>query len=71
MQYEGAAKGPWFLGEQRSMLDVYVSAASHWRPRRNWFKDNAPKLFAIASGVDGDPLLQPLWKREFSGYAAS
>lgn len=53
------------------MLDVYVSAASHWRPRRNWFKDNAPKLFAIASGVDGDPLLQPLWKREFSGYAAS
>jgi GST-like protein len=71
LQYEGAAKGPWFLGEQRSIIDVYVSAATHWRPRRNWFKDNAPKLFAIATGVDTDPRLQALWKREFSGYSAS
>jgi len=69
LQYEGAAKGPWFLGDQRSILDVYVSAASHWRPRRNWFRDNTPKLHAIATAVDADPRLATLWKREFSGYS--
>ncbi len=71
LQYEAAAKGPWFLGEQRSIIDVYVSAASHWRPRRQWFQDHCPKLHAIATGVDADPRLADLWKREFSGYPAS
>lgn len=70
LQLEAAAKGPWFLGDQRSILDVYVSAATHWRPRRKWFADHAPKLSAIATAVDADPRLADLWQREFSGYAA-
>lgn len=67
LQYEGAAKGPWFLGEQRSIIDIYISAASHWRPRRKWFADTAPKLYTIATAIDADPRLAALWKREFSG----
>ncbi len=68
-QLEGAAQGPWFLGERRSIIDVYISAATHWRPRRKWFAENTRKLFAIATAIDADPQLAALWKREFSGYA--
>lgn len=69
LQLEAAAKGPWFLGDQRCILDLYISAATHWRPRRKWFAENAPKLHAIAIAIDADPQLAELWKREFSGYA--
>lgn len=64
-QVEGAAKGPWFLGATRSMLDVYISAMTHWRPQRPWFEKTTPKLFAIARAVDDDPKLAPLWKANF------
>lgn len=59
--------GPWFVGKQRTMLDVYVSAMTHWRPRREWFKTNAPSLYRIATAVDEDPRLAALWQREFAG----
>ncbi|MBA3503721.1 MAG: glutathione S-transferase family protein [Myxococcota bacterium] len=65
MQVEGAAVGPWFLGDRLSMLDVYITAMTHWRPRRAWFQTNAPKLFAIATALDADPRLRPLWAASF------
>ena len=66
-QVESAAAldGPWFLGAQRSMIDVYICAMSRWRPRRAWFATHCPKLHAIARAVDEDPRLAPLWAANF------
>ena len=64
-QVESAARGPWFLGETRSFLDVYICVMTHWRPRRAWFAEHAPKLHAIATAVDDDPRLRPLWASNF------
>lgn len=67
-QVETAAKGsrgPWFLGATRSMLDVYISAMTRWRPQRPWFEKHAPTLFGIARAIDDDPVLAPLWRANF------
>lgn len=65
LQLESVVRAPWFLGETRSMLDVYVSAMTRWRPQRAWFEANTPRLFAIARAVDDDPRLAPLWRANF------
>ncbi|MDX2087474.1 MAG: glutathione S-transferase family protein [Kofleriaceae bacterium] len=65
LQLEGAAKAPWFLGETRSMLDVYVSVMTRWRPNRPWFAKEAPKLSAIAQAVDAEPRLAKLFAANF------
>lgn len=64
-QVEAAAVGPFFLGERMSIIDVYVSVMTRWRPRREWFAQHAPKLSAIAAAVDADPRLAPLWAANF------
>jgi GST-like protein len=65
-QVESAAKGPWFLGDRFSMLDIYIAVMTRWRPRRAWFATNAPKLHAIAIALDTDPRFKPLWDSNFS-----
>ncbi len=67
-QFEAAAVGPWFLGQARSALDLYVAVATHWRPRREWFAASCPKLSTIATKMDADPQLRALWEREFNLY---
>ena len=62
---EGVARGPWFLGEQRSVLDLYISVMSRWRPDRAWFTEYAPKLAAIANEVDHDARLEHVWRLNF------
>jgi len=64
-QVEGEVRGPWFLGDRFSMLDVYVGVMTRWRPRRGWFVQNCPKLAAIATAVDSDPRLAALWAANF------
>lgn len=61
----GTGAAPWFLGKRMSMLDVYICVMSQWRPRRAWFATHAPKLHAIATAVDADPRLRPLWDANF------
>ena len=65
-QVEGVAGSPWFLGARFSMLDVYVSVMTRWRPRRAWFAEHCPRLTAIATALDGDPRLRALWAANFS-----
>lgn len=67
-QLEAAARGPYFLGEQMSALDLYVCVATCWRPRRAWFEANTPTLHAIATRVEADPRLSALMARELSVY---
>jgi len=54
-----AAKGPWFLGERFSALDIYTCALMHWdNPGRAWAETHTPRLTAIAQGVRADPRLK-------------
>jgi GST-like protein len=62
---EHVARGPWFLGARFSILDVYVSIMTRWRPNRPWFATNTPKLHAIAAALDDHPRLHALWKANF------
>jgi GST-like protein len=56
---------PWFLGTRFSALDVYAKVMTHWRPRRDWFKDNCPKLMSVALAADKEPRLAKVWQRNF------
>lgn len=40
---------PYFLGQQFSAIDVYLSIMTSWRPRKEWFKANCPKVDSISS----------------------
>jgi GST-like protein len=62
---EGAVRGPWFLGETPSALDLYVAVMTRWRPRREWFTENCPRLAAIANAVDADARLAHVWAQNF------
>jgi GST-like protein len=64
-QVEGAAGAPWFLGARFSMLDVYITVMTRWRPRRPWFAEHCPRLTAIATALDDDPRLRALWAVNF------
>lgn len=65
-QVEEVARGPWFLGPRFSMLDVYVTVMTRWRPRRAWFAEHCPRLAAIAAALDEDPRLRALWAANFA-----
>ncbi len=62
---ESVAKGPWFLGERFSALDLYVAVMAYWRPRLAWFEANAPKLHQIAVAVGEVPVLAPILAANF------
>jgi GST-like protein len=64
-QMEAAALAPWFLGERMSAIDLYLVAMTRWRPRREWFVANTPKLVAIATRAGELEALAPLVKRHF------
>lgn len=59
------ARGPWFLGERFSALDIYINVMTRWRPKRGWFEGETPKLFAIARKSDAVPELKEVWKRNY------
>jgi GST-like protein len=60
---EGVAGAPWFLGERFSALDLYVCTMTRWRPKREWFAANTPRLTAIAQRAEQVPQLQGCWQR--------
>jgi GST-like protein len=65
-QVESAVAGaPWFLGERFSALDIYLGAMTHWRPRKDWFRTECPKVFAVATAAEEIPALKPLYRKHF------
>lgn len=62
---EGAVRGPWFLGETPSALDLYVAVMTRWRPGRAWFAAHCPRLDTIAVAVDEDARLANVWSDNF------
>jgi GST-like protein len=56
-----APAGAYLLGERISVLDIYLTVASRWRPRRRTLYEVAPHLGAVARRVDAEPRLAAFW----------
>ena len=61
MEDQLAPTGPFLLGERLSVLDLYVTTASRWTPRRKRFAEVAPRMAEIVRRVDALPALSPFW----------
>lgn len=55
------APGRFLLGEEMTVLDLYVAVASRWTPRRRRFYVEAPRMAEVVRRVDALPQLQALW----------
>lgn len=53
--------GRYILGDELTVLDLYVNVVSRFRPRRERFYQVAPKMADCVRRVDADPRLAPLW----------
>ena len=62
---DSEAGSPWFLGDERSALDLYCAVMTRWRPGRKWFAANAPKIMAIAERTAALPEIAPVIERNF------
>ena len=59
------APGRYILGDEMSVLDIYVTVISRFGPWRNRFYKTAPKLSEIVRRMDADPRLRPFWDKRF------
>lgn len=57
--------GRFMLGEEVSVLDVYLAVVSRWGPRRKGFYAAAPNLAGVVRAVDAEPRLAALWAERF------
>lgn len=58
--------GRYLLGDDLSVLDLYVAVVSRWAERgRNRFYRAAPKLADAIRRVDADPRLADFWAKRF------
>ena len=58
--------GRFLLGDEVSVLDLYVAVASRWTPHRARFHEVAPKMGAVMRRVDALPQLADFWPRRFA-----
>ena len=64
-QLEAAAGAPWFLGERRSAIDLYLAVMTRWRPGPRWFEASAPRLAAVARNAAALERVAPVLARHF------
>ncbi|MEZ5830224.1 MAG: glutathione S-transferase family protein [Dongiaceae bacterium] len=55
----------YILGDDLSVLDLYVTVVSRFGPWRTRFYQTAPKMAEIVRRVDADPRLTDFWARRF------
>lgn len=65
MMDEQITPGRYILGDQMSVLDIYVTVISRFGPWRNRFYKTAPKLSEIVRRMDADPRLAAFWAKRF------
>ena len=58
--------GRYLLGDDLTVLDLYVTTVSRWGPRRTRFYEAAPKMSAVVRRVDADPRLAGFWAERFA-----
>jgi len=57
--------GRYLLGEDMTVLDLYVAVVSRWGPRRRRFYEVAPRMTEVVRRVDADPRLERFWSERF------
>jgi GST-like protein len=57
--------GRYLLGDEISVLDLYLAVISRWGPRRKAFYAAAPNLAGVVRAVDAEPRLAALWAERF------
>jgi GST-like protein len=57
--------GRYILGNELSVLDLYVTVVSRFGPWRTRFYRSAPKMAEIVRRVDSDPRLQDFWAKRY------
>lgn len=57
--------GRYLLGEQLTVLDLYVAVVSRFGPWRERFYDVAPRMTPVMRRVDGEPRLAAFWRDRF------
>jgi GST-like protein len=57
--------GRYILGDELTVLDLYVTVVSRFGPWRTRFYKTAPKMAEIVRRVDADPRLQDFWARRY------
>ncbi|MBX3482676.1 glutathione S-transferase family protein [Phenylobacterium sp.] len=57
----GVSPGRYILGDELTVLDLYVAVVSRFRPRRQRFHAAAPRMGEAVRRVDADPRLAALW----------
>jgi GST-like protein len=65
MMDEQIAPGRYILGDELSVLDLYVAVISRFAPGRARFYRSAPKMAEIVRRVDADPRLKEIWAKRF------
>jgi GST-like protein len=74
METQVQPSGDFMLGDDVSVLDLYLAVVSRWGPRRRAFYEAAPHLGEVARRVDADPRLASLWAERmpfFEGWEES
>lgn len=61
MDGQVAPAGRFMLGDEISVLDLYLAVLSRWGPRRKGFYAAAPGLAPVVKAVDAEPRLAALW----------
>jgi GST-like protein len=57
--------GRHILGDELSVLDLYVAVISRFAPGRTRFYKSAPKMAEIVRRVDADPRLKDFWAKRY------
>jgi GST-like protein len=60
--------GRYILGDELTVLDLYVTVVSRFGPWRTRFYKAAPKMAEIVRRVDSDPRLQDFWAKRYPFY---
>ena len=63
---EGLTPGRYLLGDELTVLDLYVAVISRFRPRRQRFYAAAPAIGEVVRRIDADPRLADAMARALS-----
>jgi GST-like protein len=57
--------GRYLLGDELTVLDLYVTVVSRFGPWRTRFYEAAPKMASVVRRVDAEPRLSAFWAQRF------